>query len=351
MLMMRFCAVTAKENDNARLREVLSAPVSFYQAKAAREAGAAEIYAYTETAPKDGMLLRFLTPSPCLGAQTIESLVSAAEQHGSAGLLSGDTVLATLGPANEAGFKTAVEAAPEEGICVTDALSLLKAQEYIKQGINQSLLESGVILLAPESTLISPECTIGQGTVILPGCQLFGKTAIGENCTIGPNSLLKDVTLGENVSVNASQIYESTVGDGTTVGPFAYIRPGCQIGANVKVGDFVELKKSVVGRGTKISHHTYIGDGEFGENINVGCGVITVNYDGKNKHKTTIKDGAFIGCNVNLIAPVCIGEGAYVAAGTTVTGDVEPYALAVGRARQANKPGWAQKRRDDGKLK
>jgi len=166
---------------------------------------------------------------------------------------------------------------------------------------------------------------------------------IGVNCTIGPNALLEQAVIGNGVTVNASQIYESSVGDKTNIGPFAYLRPHCQIGSDVKLGDFVEVKNSVVGDGTKVSHLTYIGDSDVGKRINFGCGTVTVNYDRAKKHRTTIGDDAFIGCNTNLIAPVTVGEGAYIAAGSTITDDVPSQALSIARARQINKDDWASR--------
>ena len=163
--------------------------------------------------------------------------------------------------------------------------------------------------------------------------------------------LNKDAVIGEGSTGNASQVYDSTVGKNTNVGPFAYIRPGCTVGDDIKVGDFVELKNSTVGDGTKISHLTYVGDTDLGKNINLGCGTVTVNYDGKNKYRCTVGDGSFIGCNTNMIAPVTIGAGSYVAAGSTITDDVPENALAIARARQINKEAWAEARRKDGKLK
>lgn len=167
---------------------------------------------------------------------------------------------------------------------------------------------------------------------------------------IGPNVLLKSARIGRGCTVNASQVTESSVGAHTTVGPFAYIRPGCRVGEHVRIGDFVELKNSVIGDGTKVSHLTYIGDSDFGRGINVGCGVVTVNYDGKKKYRTTVEDDAFIGCNVNLVSPVRVGRGAYLAAGGTITEEVPEDSLVVARARATVKPLWAKKRREQGKL-
>ena len=200
-------------------------------------------------------------------------------------------------------------------------------------------------MMDPNTCYAGPRVQVGEGTVLLPGTILRGETVIGKNCEIGPNSMIRDCTVGEGVTVNASQLNESTVDDGTTVGPFAYIRPNCHVGPHVKVGDFVELKNSNIGEGTKISHLTYVGDSDVGGHVNFGCGTVTVNYDGTQKYRTTIGDNAFIGCNTNLVAPVRVGEGAYTAAGSTITDEVPADSLARARARQTVKKQWAAKRR------
>ena len=203
------------------------------------------------------------------------------------------------------------------------------------------LAQQGVEIWDYASTYVDPTAAVGPGTALLPGTILRGGTSIGKNCTIGPNAYLENAKVGDNTVVNASQIYNSTVGFDTHVGPFAYIRPGCAVGNNVKVGDFVELKNSVIDDGTKISHLTYVGDSDVGKNVNFGCGTVTVNYDRAKKHRTTIGNDAFIGCNTNLIAPVTVGDGAYTAAGSTITDDIPSMALAIARARQTNKKDWA----------
>ena len=207
------------------------------------------------------------------------------------------------------------------------------------------LMMAGVRFLAPDQCYIGPRVQVGAGTVVLPGTILRGETVIGRNCEIGPNTMIRDCTVGDNVTVNASQLNESTVDDGVKIGPFAYIRPNCHVGENVKVGDFVELKNSTIGAGTKISHLTYVGDSDVGERVNFGCGTVTVNYDGFTKFRTTIGDDAFIGCNTNLVAPVKVGDGAYTAAGSTITDDVPGDSLAIARTRQTVKKQWAAKRR------
>ncbi|MCI8538359.1 MAG: hypothetical protein HFF18_06795 [Oscillospiraceae bacterium] len=203
----------------------------------------------------------------------------------------------------------------------------------------------GVRFLDLDTAYIDPTVEIGAGTLILPGTILRGRTVIGENCEIGPNTMIRDCEIGHDTVVNASQLNESTVGSHTNVGPFAYLRPNSHVGDAVKVGDFVEVKNSSIGDGTKISHLTYVGDSDVGEQVNFGCGTVTVNYDGNQKYRTTIGDRCFLGCNTNLVAPVTVEDGAFTAAGTTVTGRVPAGALAIGRARQENKEGWALRHR------
>ena len=200
---------------------------------------------------------------------------------------------------------------------------------------------AGVYVMDPTNTYIDPRCSIGEDVTILPGTILRGRTVIGRGCELGPNTMIRDCRIGEYTTVNASQLNESTVGSHTTVGPFAYIRPKCVIGDKCRVGDFVEVKNSVIGNGTKISHLTYVGDSDVGEKVNFGCGTVTTNYDGHRKSRCTIGDNVFLGCNTNLVAPVTLGDGVYTAAGSTITEDVEADALAIARAKQTNKPGWA----------
>ena len=221
----------------------------------------------------------------------------------------------------------------------------MEAELAARQLSARRLMMAGVRFLAPDQCYIGPRVQVGEGTVVLPGTILRGETVVGRNCEIGPNTMIRDCTVGDNVTVNASQLNESTVDDGVKIGPFTYIRPNCHVGAGVKVGDFVELKNSTIGAGTKISHLTYVGDSDVGERVNFGCGTVTVNYDGFTKFRTTIGDDAFIGCNTNLVAPVKVGDGAYTAAGSTITDDVPGDSLAIARTRQTVKKQWAAKRR------
>ncbi len=231
-----------------------------------------------------------------------------------------------------------------ETLAVIDRITLAEAEKRMRLRINTTHMRSGVTLIDPAQTYIGPDVRIGQDTIIYPGNVLEGNTVIGPNCTLYPNNRLANVQVGERVTLQASVVLESSIGDETTVGPYAYIRPGSQIGPNVRIGDFVEIKKSVIGEGTKISHLTYIGDAELGKGINMGCGVVCVNYDGEKKQKVVIGDHAFVGCNVNLVAPVEVEHHAYIAAGSTITEKVPAKALAIARARQVNKEGWVDKR-------
>ena len=226
---------------------------------------------------------------------------------------------------------------------VNTRAQLAQVQKVLQERVNAYWMNEGVTILDPATTYIADTVTIGMDTVIYPQTLLEGHTVIGENCQIGPCTRLTDMTVGDETTMQFTTAMESTVGSFTKVGPYAYIRPNCHIGNHIKVGDFVEVKNSVIGDGTKISHLTYVGDSDVGQNINFGCGTVTVNYDGKKKYRTVIEDNVFIGCNANLVAPVTLKEGSYVAAGSTITKDVPPKALAVARNRQTNLEGWSKK--------
>lgn len=227
---------------------------------------------------------------------------------------------------------------------VNDRAQLAETNKIMQSRINKNLMLSGVTIIDPEHTYIEDSVKIGTDTVILPNTIIEGNTVIGSNCVIGPNARIINSVLRNNVTVESSKLIDSTVDDKTTIGPFAYLRPGSNLGKNVKIGDFVEVKGSNIGDNSKSSHLAYIGDAEIGENVNIGCGVVFVNYDGKKKHKTKVGDRAFVGSNSNLIAPVTIQAGAYVASGSTITDDVEEGDLAIARARQVNKKGLGKDR-------
>ena len=227
-----------------------------------------------------------------------------------------------------------------------DAFDLMQAQELARTDLNARLVENGVRLLDPGTTYIDPTVTVGAGTVLLPNVILRGDTHIGANCEIGPNTMIRDCTLGDGCVANSSQLNEAVFGANVNIGPFAYVRPGTRVADNAKVGDFVEVKNAVIGEGTKLPHLIYVGDSDVGSHCNFGCGSITCNYDGKDKFRTTVGDNVFIGCNTNLVAPVTVESGAFTAAGSTITSTVPADALAVARARQVHKEGWAKKHRE-----
>ena len=236
-------------------------------------------------------------------------------------------------------------------MAISDPGAVADFQSIFKKLRNYYLYADGVEIWDFDNCYVGPFAEVAPSAVLMPGTILKGSTTVASGAVIGPNSLLENAHVGEGSTVNASQIYDSTIGQRTNVGPFAYVRPGCTVGDDIKVGDFVELKNSTIGNGTKISHLTYVGDTDLGQRINLGCGTVTVNYDGKSKYRCTVEDDCFIGCNTNMVAPVTIGKGSYVAAGSTITDNVPAGSLAIARERQTNKPGWADQRRKDGKLK
>ena len=217
---------------------------------------------------------------------------------------------------------------------------LYELSEIARKKILYKHLSNGVKFACMDGVIITPAVTIGKETVIYPNTQILQNSKIGENCAIGPNSMINSCTVGNGSIINASQLNQSEVGENVKIGPFSQVRPNCKIADNVKIGDFVEVKNSNIGEKTSISHLTYVGDSDVGGGVNFGCGVVTVNYDGKKKFRTVIKNKAFIGCNTNLVAPVEIGENAYTAAGSTITKNVPPHSLAIERGKQAIKEDW-----------
>lgn len=231
----------------------------------------------------------------------------------------------------------------DESMGVNDRIALAKANELMRQRINKMHMVNGVSFVDPATTYIDAGVEIGSDTVIEAGVQLQGKTVIGSDCVIGAHSRIVDSVIEDHVVVEHSVIEKSLVKSHADVGPFAHLRPKAEIGEGVHIGNFVEVKNAEIGKNTKVGHLTYVGDATLGEEINVGCGVVFVNYDGKNKHRTTIGDHSFIGSNANIIAPVEIAKNTSVAAGSTITEDIPEYAMAIARARQVNKEEYAKK--------
>ncbi len=210
----------------------------------------------------------------------------------------------------------------------------------------QQLIAAGVAIHRPETCVIDPDVEVAPGTVIEPYAQLLGRTRVGRDCRIRSFAVIENCSLGNGVLIRQHSVLEdSTIADGAQIGPFAHLRPGSDIGENAHVGNFVETKKAKLGKGVKANHLTYLGDAEIGDGTNIGAGTITCNYDGVNKHVTRIGKAAFIGSDSTLVAPVTIGDGAYIGAGSCITRQVPADALAVGRGRQVTKEGWAAARR------
>lgn len=216
--------------------------------------------------------------------------------------------------------------------------------EKSRYEINLKHLKNGVRFIDLKAAYIDENVMIGKDTIIYPGVILEGKTIIGESCILGQNTRIVDSIIGNDTEIQCSVILDSQVGNNTNIGPFAYLRPNSKLGDHVKVGDFVEVKNSSIGDGSKASHLAYIGDSDVGKDVNIGCGVVFVNYDGKNKHRSVVKDGSFVGCNTNIVSPVTIEEGSYIAAGTTVTKNVPKGSLCVGRVKDRIIEGWVGKR-------
>jgi bifunctional UDP-N-acetylglucosamine pyrophosphorylase/glucosamine-1-phosphate N-acetyltransferase len=238
---------------------------------------------------------------------------------------------------------TAGDAASIQGI--NSRSELAEAGGAMRQRKNEELMAAGVTIVDPANTYVDADVTVGSDTVLHPGVVLEGSTHIGQACEIQAYVRMRNVRVGDRVTVNNFCVLtDSAISDDATVGPFAHIRPGTSVGPRGKVGNFVELKKTTLGEGSKVNHLSYIGDAEVGAGVNVGAGTITCNYDGKDKHRTVIEDGAFIGSGTQLVAPVTIGAGAYVAAGSAITEDVPPAGLGVARERQRNIEGWAARR-------
>lgn len=230
-----------------------------------------------------------------------------------------------------------------ESLGVNDRIALAQAEKIMRERINRQHMINGVSFIDPQATYIDAGVEIGAETLIEPGVQLKGNTKIGANCVITANSCIVDSTIEDGVEIKSSVIEESIVHKGADVGPYAHLRPKAEICENAHIGNFVEVKKATIGENTKVGHLTYVGDATLGKDINVGCGVVFVNYDGKNKHHTTVGDHSFIGSGVNLIGPLKIDPNTVVAAGSTITNDVSEGAMAIARARQVNKEGYANR--------
>lgn len=243
------------------------------------------------------------------------------------------------------GKKIGVFVADEKEILgVNSRVQLAEAEREMKKRINVFHMENGISIIDPENTYIDKDAIIGCDTIIYPNVRIIGESKIGEDVILRENTTIESSNISDKVVIKSSTIIESTIGEGTTIGPYAYLRPKSILGKNVKIGDFVEVKNAIIGDESKASHLSYIGDADVGKGVNIGCGVVFVNYDGKNKHRSTVKDNAFIGSNCNIVAPVVVEEKAYIATGSTITVDIPADSLCVARAREVIKEGWTSKK-------
>ncbi len=236
--------------------------------------------------------------------------------------------------------------APEEVLGVNTREELAEAEKTIRRRINRFHMENGVTITDPETTYIAPSATIGRDTVIHPETHIYGDTAIGSSCVLGPSVYIENSRIGTSVEIKfSSYLMKCEIGDSVVIGPFCHLRPEANVGDRARIGNFVEIKKSRIGTGSKVPHLSYVGDAEIGDGVNIGAGTITCNYDGEVKRRTVVEDGAFIGSDTMLVAPVRIGKNAVTAAGSAITRDVSPGALAIERADHKEIAGWADRKK------
>ncbi len=232
-----------------------------------------------------------------------------------------------------------------EVVGINTRVDLAKADEILRAELLTEMMLDGVSIVDPKTTYIDKPVRVGRDTVIYPNCYLEGETIIGERCILEPNTKITDSRIGSDVVIRSfSVITKSTIDEGASIGPFARLRPETEVKKNARIGNFVEVKKSIIGEGTKANHLTYLGDTTVGRNVNVGAGTITCNYDGEKKHPTLIEDDVFVGSNTELVAPVTLKRGSIVGAGSTITKDVPNGALAISRSKQKNIRGWKQRK-------
>ncbi|HSH36052.1 bifunctional UDP-N-acetylglucosamine diphosphorylase/glucosamine-1-phosphate N-acetyltransferase GlmU [Schnuerera sp.] len=227
---------------------------------------------------------------------------------------------------------------------INSRVQLAFCEKIMRNRINESHMENGITIINPENTYIEPGVNIGKDSIIYPGTIIVGETTIGEGCIIGENCRIEESKIGNKVEIHSSTISKSIVEDRCLIGPYAHLRPNSHLGKNIKIGNFVEVKNSTIGDNSKAGHLAYIGDADVGKNVNIGCGVIFVNYDGRSKFRSLVEDNAFLGSNSNLVAPVIVRKWGYIAAGSTITNEVEEGNLSIARAKQINKNGWVEKK-------
>lgn len=297
--------------------------------------GVERIVEEKDASPEEKKITEINTGMYCFQTQSVFKALTAINTANAQGEYYLTDVLPRL---KQGGHKVAVMAIEETDQIhgINDRIQLARAESIIRRKQNQALMQGGVTIMAPDTTFIDSSVEIGMDTIIYPFTIIEGQTRIGQNCIIGPHSHINDSLIGNDVAIENSRVKQARIADRCNIGPFAYLRPEAELHEDVKVGDFVEIKKSIIGAGSKVPHLSYVGDALLGKEVNVGAGTITCNYDGKSKHRTILGDRVFIGSNTNLVAPVTMGEDSMTGAGSTITRDVPAGTLAVERAEQRN---------------
>lgn len=326
------------------LTAVVAAPAGYGRIKRAADGRVVRIVEEADAAPVDKAINEINTGIACYKvAELLTALADVRPDNNQGEYYLVDVVPLLAAAGGRVGAVVAADA--RQFLNVNDRRTQAEAEGLLRRLVLERVMDGGVTIVDPGTTYIDDTVTVGPDSTILPFTIVTGASAIGRGCTIGPGAVLHDVQVEDGCRIVQSNISASRLGAGSTVGPYSHLRPGTVLAAGAKVGNFAEIKNSTVGPGSKVSHHSYIGDSRLGADVNIGAGTVTVNYDGAKKHTTIIHDKAFIGCNANLIAPVVIGADSYVAAGSTIGGDVPDGALAIARGRQENKPGWVERRR------
>jgi bifunctional UDP-N-acetylglucosamine pyrophosphorylase/glucosamine-1-phosphate N-acetyltransferase len=307
--------------------------------------GVAKIVEEKDASPEERAVREINTGIYTFAAPRIFALLTGLTNNNAQGEYYLTDVIAAARAAGERVAALAVKDA-EDAMGINDRVQLAQAGAAMRARINEMHMRAGVTLIDPAATYIDPEVTIGADCIIHPGVHLRGTTVVGRDCELEPGVIITDCTLGDRVHVKAGSVLaESRIGADTDIGPMAHLRPGTVLAGENKIGNFVETKKATIGNGSKASHLTYLGDAVIGADVNIGCGTITCNYDGVNKHVTVIEDAVFVGSDVQFVAPVRIGRGSLIGAGSTITKDVPADALAITRADQKNIEGWAARKR------
>lgn len=333
----------AQKNDLTVVTTFLSDPTGYGRIIRNREGNVARITEHKDASLSEKLINEVNTGLYCVQSELLFKMLAELTPNNAQGEYYLTDIVALIAgtPFKKVGSYVVKDDTIVRGVNTLYELSIVESR--LRMETNKRHMTNGVMMINPETITIGDGVTIEEGVTINPNSFITGNSIIHANAVIGPNTEIHDSEIGFAAEIRHSLVLNSTVGEHTTVGPFAHLRDGAKIGDFNRIGNFVEVKKSTTGEHTKASHLAYIGDAQIGNDVNFGCGAVTVNYDGKNKHKTTIGNGVFVGCNTNLIAPITVKDNAFIAAGSTLTEDVPEDALAIARATQVNKENYAKK--------